>query len=59
MKLSAGTLLLFLISFALVATGVLAHLRLADLPPEVVANRFWLVLGGWGLLSAGLLVRNA
>jgi hypothetical protein len=58
MKLSAPTVLLFLISLALTATGVIGQFQPSLLPTEVVANKFWFVLGGWGVLTVGVLFRG-
>ncbi|NEX92203.1 hypothetical protein [Caulobacter sp. 17J65-9] len=55
MRPNAATLLLFLVSLALTGAGVLAQFRPDLLPPEIVANRFWLVTGGWGVLALGVL----
>jgi hypothetical protein len=58
MKLSAPTVLLFLISLALAGAGVLGHVQPSLLPPEVAAQKFWLVVAGWGVLGLGVLVRG-
>ena len=61
MKLNAPTVLLFLLSLALVIVGLISHLQpslFAALPPMVVANKFWFVVGGYGVLTAGVLFRG-
>lgn len=61
MKLNAPTVLLFLLSLALVVVGLISHLQpslLAALPAAVVANKFWFVVGGYGVLTAGVLFRG-
>ena len=61
MKLNAPTVLFFLLSLVLVVVGVIAHLQpslLAALPPQVVANKFWFVVGGYGVLTAGVLFKG-
>ncbi len=61
MKLSAPTAILFLLSLILVVIGVISHLQpslLAALPPMVVENKFWFVVGGYGVLTAGVLFKG-
>jgi hypothetical protein len=58
-KLSAATLLLFLVSVALVTAGLLGHFRPDLMAPEVVAARFWLVASGWGVLAFGVLLKGS
>lgn len=59
MKLSAATLLLFLVSVALVTAGLLGHFRPDLMAPEIVANRFWFVAAGWGVLAVGVLLKGS
>lgn len=59
MKLSAATLLLFLVSVVLVAAGLLGHFRPDLMAPEIVDNRFWLVAAGWGVLAFGVLLKSS
>jgi len=61
MKLSAPTVLFFLLSLVLVVIGLIGHLQpslLAALPPLVVDNKFWFVVGGYGVLTAGVLIKG-
>lgn len=58
MKHSAPTILLFLVSLALVATGLIGAVQPSLLPAEVVANRFWFVTAGWGVLAFATLIRS-
>lgn len=63
MKLSAPTALIFILSLILLALGVISHLQpslIAALPmsAEVIANKFWLVVGGYGVLSLGVLFKG-
>jgi hypothetical protein len=61
MKLSAPTALVFLLSLILLVVGLIGHLQpslLAALPPLVVANSFWFVVGGYGVLTAGVLFKG-
>ncbi len=61
MKLSAPTALVFVLSLILLAVGVVGRLQpglLASLPPEVVANSFWFVVGGFGVLTAGVVFKG-
>lgn len=58
MKLSAPVILLFLVSVALLATGLIGWFRPELLPANVAENRFWFVVGAWGVLAAGSLVRS-
>ena len=61
MKLSAPTALIVILSLILVVVGLLGKLQpslLAALPPEVVANQFWFVVAGFGVLTAGVLFKG-
>jgi hypothetical protein len=61
MKLSAPTGLVFILSLILLAIGVIGHMQpslLAALPPQVVANSFWFVVGGYGVLTVGVLFKG-
>ncbi len=61
MKLSTPTALIFVLSLLLLAVGVVGRLQpglLASLPPEVVANSFWFVVGGFGVLTAGVVFKG-
>jgi len=61
MKLSAPTALVFVLSLILLGIGVVGRLQpglLASLPPEVVANSFWFVVGAFGVLTAGVMFRG-
>jgi hypothetical protein len=58
MKLSAPVILLFLVSVALLAVGLIGWFRPALLPPEVAENKFWFVTGAWAVLALGSLVRS-
>jgi hypothetical protein len=58
MKLSAPTILLFLISAALVATGLIGWFQPTLLPHDVAENRFWFVTAGWGVLAFATLIRG-
>lgn len=61
MKLNAPTVLFFLLSLVLVVIGLIGHLQpslLAALPPMIAANKFWFVVGGYGVLTAGVLFRG-
>ncbi len=58
MKLSAPTILLFLISVALVATGLIGWFRPALLPQDVAEQKFWFVTAGWGVLAFATLIRS-
>jgi hypothetical protein len=58
MKLSAPTILLFLISVALVATGLIGWFRPALLPRDVAEQKFWFVTAGWGVLAFATLIRS-
>lgn len=61
MKLSAPNSLVFLLSLVLLVVGLLGKLQpslLAALPPEVVANQFWFVVGAFGVLTAGVLFKG-
>ena len=58
MKLSAPVILLFIVSVALVATGLIGWFRPALLPPALAENKFWFVTGAWAVLALGSLVRS-
>ena len=61
MKLSAPTALIFILSLILVAIGVIGHMQpslLAALPAWVVANKLWFAVGGYGVLTAGVLFKG-
>ena len=61
MKLSAPTGLVFVLSLILLAVGLIGHLQpslLAALPPTVVANSFWFAVGGYGVLTVGVLFKG-
>jgi hypothetical protein len=58
MKLSAPVILLFLVSVALLATGLIGWFRPQLLPPVVAENKFWFVTAAWGVLALGSLVRS-
>lgn len=61
MKLSAPTGLIFVFSLLVLAVGVVGRLQpdlLASLSPEVVANSFYFLLGGYGVLAAGVVFKG-
>lgn len=61
MKLSAPTALIFILSLILLVVGVIGHMQpslLAALPGWVVANKFWFAVGGYGVLTAGVLFKG-
>ena len=61
MKLSAPTALVFVLSLILLAVGIVGRLQpglLESLPPEVVANSFWFVVAGFGVLTAGVVFKG-
>lgn len=61
MKLSAPNALIFILSLVLVVVGLIGKLQpdlLAALPPQVVANYFWFVVGGFGVLTVGVLFKG-
>jgi hypothetical protein len=58
MKLSAPVILLFVVSVALLATGLIGWFRPALLPPTVADNKFWFVTAAWAVLALGSLVRS-
>jgi hypothetical protein len=58
MKPSAPVILLFLVSVALLATGLIGWFKPTLLPPEAAENKFWFVVGAWGVLALGSLVRS-
>lgn len=55
MKLNAPTILLFLLSLALVIAGLVGHFQTVQYLTEY---KFWLVTGGYGLLTIGVLFRG-
>jgi hypothetical protein len=58
MRLSAQTILLFLVSVALVATGLIGWFRPAALPADVADAKFWFVFAGWAVLALATLLRS-
>lgn len=58
MKLSAPTVLLFLISLVLAIVAVVAQLSPGLLPPQIEVNRFWIMLGAYGVLTLGVLFKG-
>lgn len=58
MKLSAPVILLFLVSVALLATGLIGWFRPDLLPAAVAGAKFWFVTGAWAVLALGSLVRS-
>jgi hypothetical protein len=61
MKLSAPTGLIFVLSLIVLAVGAVGRLQpdlLVTLPPEVVANSFYFLLGGYGVLAAGVMFKG-
>ena len=61
MKLSAPTGLIFVLSLIVLAVGAIGRLQpdlLASLSPEVVANSFYFLLGGYGVLVAGVVFKG-
>ena len=58
MKLNAPVILLFLVSTALLATGLIGWFKPEMLVPQVSENRFWFVTAAWGVLALGALVRG-
>jgi hypothetical protein len=58
MKLSAPTVLLFLVSLALVIVSLIAELSSGVLPVPIEANRYWFAIGGYAVLTLGVLFRG-
>lgn len=61
MKLSAPTGLIFVLSLIVLVVGVVGRVQpdlLASFPPEVVANSFYFLLGGYGVLAAGVVFKG-
>jgi hypothetical protein len=58
MKLGAPTLLLFMLSLVLAILALLGQFRPDLVSAEIVANRFWLMLGAYGVLTLGVMVRS-
>lgn len=61
MKLSAPTGLIFVLSLLVLVVGVLGRLQpdlLASMSPEIVANSFLFLVGGYGVLAAGVIFKG-
>lgn len=58
MKLGAPTLLLFMLSLVLAILALLGQLRPDLVSAEIVANRFWLLLGAYGVLTLGVIAQK-
>ncbi len=58
MKLTAPTVLLFLISLALAVTSLLGVYRPDLLPPEAAGHSFQFMLAAWAVLAFGVLLRK-
>jgi len=56
MKLSAFTLLLFLLSAALVMASLIGVFR--EHTPYLSEYRYGLLLGGWGVLAFGIIFKG-
>jgi len=58
MKLGAPPLLLFMLSLVLAILALLGQLRPDLVSAEIVANRFWLLLGAYGVLTLGVIAQK-
>ncbi|MBS0297713.1 MAG: hypothetical protein JSR45_15495 [Proteobacteria bacterium] len=58
MKLGAPTLLLFMLSLVLAILALLGQLRPDLVSAEIVANRFWLMVGAYGVLTLGVMAQK-
>jgi len=55
MKLTAFTLLMFLIAVALVTASLIGHFRAV---PYLSDYQYWLMTGGFGVLAFGLIFKG-
>ncbi len=61
MKLSAPTGLIFVLSLLVLAVGIVGRLQpdlLASVSPQIVANSFYFLLAGYGVLAAGVVFKG-
>ena len=59
MKLTAPTVLLFLIALALAITSFLGAYRPELVSTEIANHSFWFMTGAWGVLAVGVLLRKS